>query len=94
MPNQPKTLARSVRVGDDLWNAAKVQAKERHETVTDVVVRALKRYAKPTETPWDDDALRLAISDPGATTQRLPNEHVTDWTARAVLAAAGIERRP
>lgn len=44
MPNQPATPARSVRVGVDLWAAAKAKAAERGETVTDVLVRALKRY--------------------------------------------------
>jgi hypothetical protein len=46
MPNQPKTPARSVRVGDPLWAAAKAKAEERGETVTDVLVRALERYVK------------------------------------------------
>lgn len=46
MPNQPKTPARSVRVEVDLWEAAKVKADERGETVTDVLVRALERYVK------------------------------------------------
>ena len=45
MPNQPKTKARSVRVSDDLWEAAKVRAEQRGETVTDAIVRALRRYA-------------------------------------------------
>lgn len=44
MPNQPKTPARSVRVGDSLWKAAKQVAATRGETVTDVIVRALERY--------------------------------------------------
>lgn len=48
MPNQPKTPARSVRVPDDLWRAAQKEAKRRGETVTDAVVRSLRRYtAKP-----------------------------------------------
>jgi hypothetical protein len=46
MPNQPKTPARSVRVGVDLWQAAKAKAEERGETVTDVIVRALERYVR------------------------------------------------
>jgi hypothetical protein len=46
VPNQPKTPARSVRVGADLWDAVKVKADERGETVTDVIVRALERYVK------------------------------------------------
>jgi hypothetical protein len=46
MPNQPATPARSVRVGVDLWNAAKARAAARGETVTDVVVRALRDYVR------------------------------------------------
>jgi hypothetical protein len=46
MPNQPKTPARSVRVGAPLWEAAKAKAEERGETVTDVIVRALDRYVR------------------------------------------------
>lgn len=46
MPNQPKTPARSVRVPDGLWRAAQEKAAERGETVTDVIVRALRRYVK------------------------------------------------
>jgi hypothetical protein len=48
MPNQPRTdnPARSVRVPDDLWAAAKAQAALRGETVTDAVIRALRRYVK------------------------------------------------
>lgn len=36
---------RSIRVPDDLWAAAQAKAAQRRETVTDVVLRALKRYA-------------------------------------------------
>lgn len=46
MPNQPKTPARSVRVPDALWLAAKQKADERGETVTDAIVRALKSYVR------------------------------------------------
>lgn len=48
MPNQPRpdNPARSVRVPDDLWNAAKERAAERGETVTDVILRALRRYTR------------------------------------------------
>lgn len=46
MPNQPKTPARSVRVPEDLWQAALARSQERGETVTDVIVRALKRYVR------------------------------------------------
>jgi hypothetical protein len=44
MPNQPKTPARSVRVGVSLWETAKAKAAENGETVTDVIVRALREY--------------------------------------------------
>jgi hypothetical protein len=44
MPNQPATPARSVRVGAGLWEQAKTRAAERGETVTDVIVRALRAY--------------------------------------------------
>jgi NRPS condensation-like uncharacterized protein len=46
MPNQPKTPARSVRVPEDLWQAAKDRAEQQGETVTDVILRALKRYTR------------------------------------------------
>ena len=48
MPNQPRpdNPARSVRVRDELWNAAKERAAEREETVTDVLIRALERYVR------------------------------------------------
>jgi hypothetical protein len=44
MPNQPKTPLRNIRVPDDLWTAAKAKAESRGETVTDVLIRALRRY--------------------------------------------------
>lgn len=44
VPNAPRTPNRSVRVPDDLWAAAKEIATGRAETMTDVVVRALRRY--------------------------------------------------
>lgn len=46
MPNQPKTPARSVRVPEDLWQAAQRRAKEKGETVSDVILRALRRYVR------------------------------------------------
>lgn len=44
MPNQPKTPQRTIRVTSDVWEAAKTRAAERGETVTDVLVRALREY--------------------------------------------------
>jgi len=40
------TPPRSIRVPDDVWDAAKAKAAERGETVTDAVVRFLTRYGK------------------------------------------------
>ncbi len=40
------TPPRSVRVPDELWDAAKREAERRGETVTDAIVRFLKRYAR------------------------------------------------
>lgn len=40
------TPNRGVRVPDILWNAAKEKAAERHETLTEVIIRALERYVK------------------------------------------------
>jgi hypothetical protein len=58
VPNQPKTPARGVRVPDELWNAAKAQAAANGETVTDVLLRALREYVgepvdDPSTTPAD-----------------------------------------
>lgn len=48
MPNSPRpgVKGRNVRVSDDLWEAAKIRAAERGETVTDVLRRALERYTR------------------------------------------------
>ena len=46
MPNAPKTPLRNIRVSDDLWQAAMSKAEERGETLSDVIRRALERYAK------------------------------------------------
>lgn len=46
MPKRPQTPPRSVRVSNELWQAAKERADEKGETVTDVLVRALKRYVR------------------------------------------------
>lgn len=50
MPNQPRpdNPARTVRVPDDLWNAARAKAATNGETVADVIRRALERYVKRT----------------------------------------------
>ena len=43
---RPGTPARAVRIGDALWNAAQQRAKERGESVSDVIRRALTRYVR------------------------------------------------
>jgi hypothetical protein len=44
VPNQEATPRRTVRVPDELWEAAKRVAKDRDETLTDVINRALLAY--------------------------------------------------
>ena len=46
VPNAPKTPLRSFRIPDDVYRAAQEKAAERGESVSDVVRRALERYAK------------------------------------------------
>ena len=46
VPNKPATPNRTVRVPDELWHEARRIAADRGETVTDVVIRALKRYVR------------------------------------------------
>lgn len=36
---------RTIRIPDEEWRAAQEKARERGETLTDVIRRALKRYA-------------------------------------------------
>lgn len=45
-PNQPATPGRSIRIPDDLWEALRARADERGETVTAVVLRALRLYVR------------------------------------------------
>jgi len=40
------TKPRSIRVPDDVWQAAKQKAEQRGETVTDAIVRFLRRYGR------------------------------------------------
>ena len=46
VPNQPATPKHGVRVPDELWQAAKRAAADNGETLTDVILRALKRYVR------------------------------------------------
>ena len=40
------TPLRSIRVPDDVWQAAKREAARRGETVTDAILRYLRRYGR------------------------------------------------
>jgi len=42
----PETKVRTVRVDDELWEAAQVKAKRRRESVADVIRRALLAYTE------------------------------------------------
>lgn len=44
--NPKHTPPRSVRVPTDVWEAAKQEADRRGETVSDAIVRFLRRYGK------------------------------------------------
>jgi len=46
VPNKPKTPLRSFRIPDEVYKAAQAKAEEKGESVSDVVRRALERYAK------------------------------------------------
>lgn len=42
----PETKNRNVRVDDELWEAAQAKAKDRRESVSDVIRRALLAYVE------------------------------------------------
>lgn len=46
VPNQPATPTHSIRVDDELWQAALKKAHDQGETLTDVIVRALRAYLR------------------------------------------------
>lgn len=46
VPNQPQTPGRSVRVPDDLWEAVRRIADSEGVTMTEIVIRALRRYVR------------------------------------------------
>ena len=46
MPNQPATPTRTFRCPDELWEAVQRKAADDGETVTDVLIRALRRYVR------------------------------------------------
>lgn len=41
-----QTPPRSVRIADALWEASKAAAEQSGETITDVIVRALRSYVR------------------------------------------------
>jgi predicted transcriptional regulator len=46
VPDQPATPIRTVRIPDELWEAAQRKASDNDETVSDVIRRALERYVR------------------------------------------------
>lgn len=46
MPNQEATPRRTVRVSDEIWDEVHRIARDRQETVSEVVRRALVRYVR------------------------------------------------
>lgn len=46
VPNTPGTPRRTIRIPDDLWDAAVAKAEERGESVSDVIRKALERYVR------------------------------------------------
>jgi predicted transcriptional regulator len=46
MPNTPGTPRRTVRIPDDLWDAAARIAAARDESLSDILRQALERYVK------------------------------------------------
>lgn len=42
-----RTPTRTIRIENDLWEAAQAKAEERGESVSDAIRRALRRYARP-----------------------------------------------
>jgi len=54
VPNQPATPNRTIRVPDEVWDAAKRVAADRGETVTEVIIRALVRYVREHPDPQEE----------------------------------------
>lgn len=44
MPNAPKTPTHTIRVTDELWQAAKAKAEKNGVTLTSVIIEALEAY--------------------------------------------------
>ena len=85
------TPLRSVRVAEDVWQAAKAAAEANGETVTDVIVRALAAYSAPTGDEMTD------ISSPAALAQWRAEQwpHLYPTTKRQPKAEARkVEPQP
>lgn len=61
MPNQPKTVAHTVRVETDLWATARTTAGTRGETISDVVRRALTEYVRDANSINTDHASQTRV---------------------------------
>lgn len=62
LPSTPReTPRRTIRIADDLWNAAAAKADERGESVSDVVRQALERYTNEQAMADGLPALRTRI---------------------------------
>ncbi len=46
VPNTPGTPRRTIRVSDELWDAAAAKAAERGEDLSSVIRKALERYVR------------------------------------------------
>lgn len=47
------TPHRTVRINDELWNAAKVASKQRGDNLSDVIRKALESYLKDATEPHE-----------------------------------------
>jgi|GEM_PF-1380517 len=56
------TPVRNIRIGDQLWHAAQAAARDREETLTAVIERALRKYV----TDHERAQRRPAQDEPGA----------------------------
>ena len=54
MPNQPKPPQRTIRLGDELWAAARTKAASEGRTISDVVREALEIYVGKVSRHPDD----------------------------------------
>lgn len=46
VPNQPKTSNKTLRVDDELWDAAMQKAHDEGKTLTEVIINALRMYLR------------------------------------------------